>query len=267
MVMAFYNEGNRPCDKLRLGLAGLARGRPFGKGSLYGSVMCFLAGEVVAKVKKAGNLLMRLDLRDLVDTMVFEEIVIEEIYPLQNVPFTPDLVVDAGSCRGMFSLIAHARFPVAKLVAIEPVPDNAKRVRKHFQENNIPAEVIEAAVTTDQRPVTFTGAGFGGHIGGAIGEGGFSVKSVSLVDILAQHNPARLLLKMDIEGAEKEVLPAVIEHLPPQTVIFLETHHTESDCSRYLAGLRDVGFSEVVIRRRPSEEVGAEYVERIFVRR
>lgn len=266
VAKVFYDQGTGLCDKMKLAFAGLARGRPFGMDSLYGRSMRRIASAVTARVVNAGDLFVQLDLTDLVDTMVFEELVIEGIYPLNDVPFSPDFIVDAGSCRGLFSIMAHARFPESAIVAIEPVPENARRIRLHFEENEIGAKVIEAVISVDQLPVVFTGRGFGGYIGGEIEEGGFEVMPVNLLDILSQNHPERLLLKMDIEGAEREVLPAIAEHLPRQTVIFLETHHGESECDVYLSDLRRFGFKENLIRRRPSEEIGAEYVERVFIR-
>ncbi len=262
----FAREGSRMWDRFLLGVAGFARGRPFDTESAYGRMMAPLAGEVTSRVKKAGGLRVTLDLTELVDVMVFEELIVEEIYPIEEVPFIPDLVVDAGACHGLFALIAHGRFPQAKLVCIEPEPSNAERVRRHLADNQISADMFEAVLSTSVLPVIFTGGGFGGAIGGSIEEGGLQVEAVRLQDILDAHRPRRLLLKMDIEGAEREVLPPVSDLLPHETVIFIETHHSESECDSYLGELRRNGFAETVIRRRPSEVTGDEYVERMLIR-
>lgn len=262
----FSREGVHLMDRFKLGVAGLARGRPFAPDSAYGRLLGFVFGEVTARVKKVGDKRVTLDLTDLVDVMVFEELIIDGIYPLDDVPFLPDLVVDAGACHGLFTLMAQGRFPQAKLVCVEPESANAERVRRHLSDNQITAKVFEAVLSTSKVPVVFTGGGFGGAIGGSVEEGGMKVEVVSLREILDAHAPRRLLLKMDIEGSEREVLPAVSELLPHETVIFIETHHSEFECDAYLGALRSSGFSETVIRRRPSEVAGAEYVERVLIR-
>jgi FkbM family methyltransferase len=267
VASSFYSEGLGVADRVRLGIAGIARRRPFDDHTLYGRVMRTFFGRISARVAKLNGLRVCLDLSDFVDTMVFEELIVDGIYPIADVDFTPDLVIDAGSCRGIFSLLAHGRFPTAAIVCIEPEPSNAKRLREHLAMNGIEAQVAEAALSLAAKPITFTGNGFGGHISSVHGEGSFVVEAITLTQILEQYRPQRLLLKIDVEGAEREILPTLPPLLPTQTVIFIETHHSEEACNLYLASLRESGFIERVIRRRESEESGEEYVERVFVRK
>ena len=265
-IESFAKEGRGLSDCIKLGLAGVARRRPFDERSAYGRIFRIFGHEVLVRIKKATGIAIRLNLTNFVDLTVFEEVVIEDIYPLDRLPFMPELIVDAGACRGLFSLLAHARYPAAVLVCIEPEPTNAAMLRRHLTDNNIEADVIEAALSASEGPVCFSGDGFGGHICELSESGGVKVASVSLTDIFQKHRDKRLLLKMDIEGAEKLVLPSVVRFLPRDTVLFLETHHSEEECDDYLRELRASGFRETVIRRRVNDEATNEYVERVFVR-
>ena len=72
--------------------------------------------------------------------------------------------------------------------------------------------------------------------------------------------PVRLV-KLDVEGAEAELLPATLPHLPATTTCFLETHHPDATCEALLAPYRAAGFSVDEIRRRPAAGGRFDYVE------
>ena len=57
--------------------------------------------------------------------------------------------------------------------------------------------------------------------------GNLVVKGVSLVAELPEIGTHRCLIKMDIEGAELEVLPALLPQLHQASVILMELHYTE----------------------------------------
>ena len=51
---------------------------------------------------------------------IFDEIVLNNNYDLDLVPFTPDQIFDCGGHIGMFSLIARGRYPLVPLINFEP---------------------------------------------------------------------------------------------------------------------------------------------------
>lgn len=55
---------------------------------------------------------------------IFMEICENDVYRLKEVPFTPDVVLDIGANVGVFTSYARFLFPLAKIVAVEPDPEN-----------------------------------------------------------------------------------------------------------------------------------------------
>lgn len=266
-MRAFAATGRSMADRFKLAVAGFARHRPFGDNSLYARTGRALFGHVTPHIAPAAGLRLRLDLTDLVDPMLFEEIFVEGIYPLDRVPFAPDLVLDCGACHGMFTLLARAWFPASRLIAFEPEPRNFARLQDNLALNPDGIEAVRAAVGPSAGRIGFTGEGFGGHVLAAGKSGGIEVAVVSLPALLRETRPQRLVLKIDIEGAERELLPALAGCLPPQTVIFLETHHDDVSCTAYLHPCLAAGFSHEIVRHRASEPgASGDYVERLLIR-
>jgi len=265
-MRSFAAAGEGWVDRLLLVAAGFARHRPFGGNSPYGRLGRFLAHRVTPRVALAGGQRLQLDLSSLVDLMIFEEIYVEHTYPVERVPFEPDLVIDCGACSGMFALLARARFPVARVVALEPEPGNFERLRRNIDLNQARIEAFRLAAGLQRGSVSFAGEGFGGHLADAAEPGAITVDMISLPELLAEFRPERLVLKMDIEGAEREILPAIAHLLPPQTVIFLETHHEESVCATYLQPCLDAGFRHELVRHRLEPGHVSIYVERLLIR-
>jgi len=262
---AFAATAHAAEDRPALFLAGIARGVPFVGGGFYARLGRLLGAEVSPRVRAAGGSRIGLDLRDAGDLMVFEEIFVDLVYPLNLVPFVPDTIVDCGACAGFFTLLAHARFPDARMHAFEPEPKNLERLRRNFALNGLAAEVHAAAVGLADGTASFSGAGFGGHLGAAV-QGAIEVRVAGLPQFLRSCGTQKLLLKMDIEGAEAQLLPAIVPLLPRTTALFLETHHPEEECRRYLQPLLDAGAIHSEIRRRHDAAAQTDYVERLLLR-
>lgn len=266
-IRRFTREAHTWRDRPALALAGLARGRPFGGGSHYARLGRGLAPQVAPRVRRAGGSRVRMDLTTVTDLMIFEEIFVDGVYPLEKVPFTPEVVIDGGACTGCFTLLAHARYPTARFIAVEPEPKNFARLERHLRDNGINAQCHAAALAEVPGNVRFTGSGFGGHItSGGSAASDLEVPALSLSELIQAATPARLLLKLDVEGMEQEILPHLAVVLPAATAIFLETHHPEDECQRYLAPLVSSGFAQCVIRSRPAPPPAMVYVERFLVR-
>ena len=67
----------------------------------------------------------------------------------------PKIVVDLGANIGLTSTWLHHHYQCERLIAVEPDPDNAAIVRRNFERNAIPGEVIEAAVGPTDGRVSF----------------------------------------------------------------------------------------------------------------
>jgi len=111
-----------------------------------------------------------------------------------------DLVFDVGAHVGFLAVCA-ARLG-AKVVAVEPDAANARRLRRNVELNGLDVEVVEAAAWSTDGVVAFV-RGPSTKEGHAVsGEG---VESVTLDELVDRYGtPA--LVKLDVEGAEAEVL-------------------------------------------------------------
>jgi hypothetical protein len=76
----------------------------------------------------------------------------------------------------------------------------------------------------------------------------YTVRVVDLPAMLSQRRPERLLLKLDVEGEETRIIPALFDVLPREAAVFFETHHGEAGWDWAEQQFTDHGF--VVERRR-----------------
>jgi FkbM family methyltransferase len=193
-----------------------------------------------------------LDPTDISHLVVAEEILVENVYDMTLLPFEPTVIVDCGAHIGMFTLLAAARFPKAKITCFEPNGSNAQWLKRQIANNRIAAEVIEAAVSTREGEASFSASC---SCGGAIIHdkglaGAVTVKMIRLADFLSTKQDSRLLLKLDLEGEEAAVLPDIVGRLPETCGIFLETHHGDESWSSAKRLLESHGFDVRTIRRR-----------------
>ena len=194
----------------------------------------------------------------------FNELFFDHIYDLASVGFAPDLVADCGGYCGYFSAMAAGFFPTATLACFEANPDNIPLLRAQLAALNRPVTLHAAAVFLHDGAISFSGAGVGGAIAGAEAVGARTVPCLDFPRWLHDRKPQRLVWKLDVEGAEKDLLPACLPHLPQATVCFLETHHPDNVCAALLTPYRDAGFSLREIRRRPA--TGFAYIEWVLHR-
>lgn len=265
MAAAYAATAARWIDRPALFRAGLARLRPFADNSFYARFGRLFGANIAPRLHGAGGARVHLDLTDATDLMIVEEIFIDEVYPLASVPFTPATIIDCGACAGLFTLLAHARYPAAQLHLFEPEPGNLGRLRRNLTTNQTPATIHAAAVGIADGHAFFTGKGFHGHLAASSTNQAVKIEVIDFVSFVRKTASGPLLLKIDIEGAEAELLPRLVPVLPPHTALFLETHHDEPMWRGYLQPLLSAGFRHTLIRRRP-ESAEIEYVEHFLVR-
>ncbi len=135
----------------------------------------------------------------------------------------PLRALDLGANIGMWGLWLHGRFPVRRVVALEPDPQNILRHRTQIELNGLEEswELIEAAAVTADGSVAFTvGQATNGRVTNALRDGAASVAGRDTFALLDGLD----LLKIDIEGGEWALLadPRAGELRVP--VVMLEYH-------------------------------------------
>lgn len=132
-----------------------------------------------------------------------------------------DVVLDVGANIGAITVPA-ARLvgPTGSVVAIEAVPNTAARLRKNLQANNLPnVRVVESAVSDHRGELTLYlptkyNRGATSQVDSGHSEGSYSVPCAPLLDLVTPDElSAARIIKIDVEGAEPEVLASVLPAL------------------------------------------------------
>jgi FkbM family methyltransferase len=177
------------------------------------------------------------------DMQSIREVWMDECYRL---PFdlTPDRLVDLGANIGLTSLWFARRYGCASVIAIEPSPDNARLTRLNLEENQVRAEVIEAAVGPRDGTAMFEDAGDSnvGHVN-ATG-GGRQVTMISMDTVLGKLPPGAEvdLVKLDIEGGEGPLLAENLGWLGRVRSIIAEFHPPHIDYPAVVKTIEGEGF-------------------------
>lgn len=133
------------------------------------------------------------------------------------------IIYDCGSNVGVSILYYKSIYPLAKVKAFEPDKNVVTCLKKNLQANKIDdVEVIEEAVWVNNNGIEF---GSEGADGGSVFFTGnkISLPSIRLKDLLEKESKIDLL-KMDIEGAEVEVLSDCADQLAKIKFLFVEYH-------------------------------------------
>ena len=159
--------------------------------------------------------------------------------------------VDCGAFRGISAIYLQDQVKATHVTAFEPQEDNFEILSRRLAKYLPGATCVNAAVGPKNGEVMFSGGG----VGGSVCAEGNLVRMLRLRDEISASD-AGLLLKMDIEGAEREVLPDLLPVLPQECLFFLETHFPEEPSKALVDLCREAGFAAKECRRR--EEDGSD---------
>jgi len=173
----------------------------------------------------------------------FKEIYVEETYKFRATSPEP-LILDCGANIGLSVLYFKEKLPRAKVKAFEADPEIAKILQFNIRNNGVQdVEVVRKALWIHNRGVDF---GIQGADGGSVffTSNRAKVPSVSLREELSAVQSIDLL-KMDIEGAELQVLRDSKDCLHRVRNLFVEYHSivgTRQRLDELLKILTEAGF-------------------------
>ena len=180
------------------------------------------------------------------DLLVLEQVFLDGEYQVEPIaPESIEYIVDLGSNICVTAMFWAQRYPNAKMVLVEPDPDNFKLLQRNtaaFQDRCV---LINAAVS-DQRGETsfFRSDREYGHsiLKGDDSVSEIVVKTLTVSDVLSEAGFPRVdLLKMDIEGGEQIVMPTIAtwKHAPRYLIAEL---HPPYDFAAFTEHCRSVGL-------------------------
>lgn len=144
------------------------------------------------------------------DVYTYEQVLLQGEYAFEF-PFSPKTIIDAGANVGMASIYFACRFPEARIVAVEPEASNFAQLARNVQPYRM-VTPVHAALWNRDDEISVCAPG---HATGTSRKWGFvtqegpgaKVRAITLPTLMKEMQmPSVDVLKMDIEGAEKEVL-------------------------------------------------------------
>ncbi|MDB5246304.1 MAG: FkbM family methyltransferase [Segetibacter sp.] len=159
------------------------------------------------------------------DRKMFEQIFYAKDYDIP-VPVDPKIIIDLGANVGFGSIYFSNRFPNATIFALEPESDNYKMACQNLAPySNV--QIVQGAIWHKRENITVVDKGYGeaayiietGTTGNTIPAytigGVMEILGADTIDIL----------KIDIEGSEKEIFESGYEKwLPATKILIVETH-------------------------------------------
>lgn len=183
---------------------------------------------------------LRVRIRDIVDLCTLIEIFWDDAYDLARLRRFPEiseyyvrllaakarpLIVDCGANMGLSAkYFAHA-YPAARIIAIEPDEANVRQARLI----NDPAMVVvlQAAVASEPMQGRIVDLGLGNNAFRVESDAAGTLEMISLNSILAdadREGLAPFIVKIDIEGYERELFSKNVEWLDRFPVLVIELH-------------------------------------------
>jgi FkbM family methyltransferase len=169
----------------------------------------------------------------------YKEIFIDKVYAFSVNTSTPR-IIDAGANIGLATIFFKRAYPNSRILAVEADPtlfDILKRNIASLGLRNV--EVLSAAIWNSDRPVSFVcEGGASGHVTAAATQTGKS-KVVPGLRLKSKLADGIDFLKLDIEGAEYDVLEDCREELKKVTSLFVE-YHCSAESPQRLARILDI---------------------------
>ena len=187
------------------------------------------------------------------DILTFHQIFTFKEYEI-NLGFVPKFIVDAGANIGLSAVFFTNKFPDATIVAVEPEKSNFEMLLKNTNEYKNIFCVKKAISNQSDLSFDVVDIGFGNW--GFVTQVKNNIQSEKVVDqvdsltideILVYYKLECLdLLKIDIEGAEKNLFESNYENWLPKTkCIIIELHDgiTKGSSKSFFAAISRYNFS------------------------
>jgi len=219
---------------------------------MYLSILGFsgMLSTIIAKVTKS-TVLFELDRQDCKypfrlrlpssDVPTYEQVFINQEYDFL-VETQPEVIVDAGANIGLASIYFANKYPSARIIAIEPEHSNFEILKENIAHytNIVP---IQAALWNKNEEINLVDPGLGkwgfmtemkNSLESLQGNTCHTVAAMTIDKIMKDFNIEKIdILKIDIEGAEKEVFNDTSSWIEKVDSLIVELHERmKAGCNR-----------------------------------
>jgi FkbM family methyltransferase len=154
-----------------------------------------------------------------------------------------DVVFDLGANVGLYSLLAALRVGyTGQVIAFEPLARNLQYLRAHLQLNDVHNVTVVQKAVSDRTGSALFREAQSASMGCLNGGGTLAVQTITLDDFLRSGAPAPQCIKIDVEGAEGNVLAGGQETLAKHCPIVFVATHARSLHERCVDELRVHGY-------------------------
>lgn len=181
------------------------------------------------------------------DLKCFNEVVLAGDYDFELPESSPRVVIDGGANAGYASALFASRYPSADIIAVEPENSNFEMLCANTQAfPNVRA--IRAAIWNRKAQMSVADknvAHWGFRFEEARDGDKEAVESITMEEIMARGGRREIdLLKLDVEGAERELFSAGFESwLPRVRILLIEIHDDVPGCIEAFQNAIDkIGF-------------------------
>jgi len=181
------------------------------------------------------------------DFATFEEVILKEDYNL-TINFNPSTIIDGGANIGLTSVFFANKYPNADIVAVEPEEGNFEMLKKNTK-NYGRISLIRSGIWSHSAILSVIDEGKGNNsftVAEILSPKVDSINAISIYDIMQERSWDTIdILKLDIEGAEKNVFEKKFEQwLPRVKILVIEFHDrmVEGCSSTVLKALSNYSF-------------------------
>jgi FkbM family methyltransferase len=181
------------------------------------------------------------------DFATFEEVILKEDYNL-TINFNPSTIIDGGANIGLTSVFFANKYPNADIVAVEPEEGNFEMLKKNTK-NYGRISLIRSGIWSHSAILSVIDEGKGNNsftVAEILSPKVDSINAISIYDIMQERSWDTIdILKLDIEGAEKNVFEKNFEQwLPRVKILIIEFHDrmVEGCSSTVLKALSNYSF-------------------------
>lgn len=169
----------------------------------------------------------------------YRELFVNELYRFRTNTITP-VIIDCGANIGLSVLYFKQLYPLAHIEAFEPDTQNFELLKRNCENNALQdVALYQAAVWTSNGSIAFSADDSeASHISEATSAKAVNVQSIRLKESLQKYAQVDML-KMDIEGAEWDVVQDIASELNHVSHFFLEYHGKANETYK-LSGIMDI---------------------------